>query len=205
MNKTIFCIIGKSASGKDTIFKNILSNIYDIHPLIPITTRPQRVNEYNGIDYLFYTKEQFFNHVNNKSIMEYRSYDVKTRDGMDDIWYYGHTYPKNDFSIMIGTLDILDSLKTSEDIKIYPIYIDVDDSERLYRLITRENKSNNPNYRELARRFVADNVDFSDDNLHKHNITDENTFTNDKLNITVESISNYIKNIIDNERKNKND
>ena len=42
----IFCLMGKSSSGKDTIFKEI-SNIKELklNPIVLYTTRPKRTNE----------------------------------------------------------------------------------------------------------------------------------------------------------------
>ena len=55
----IFCILGKSSSGKDTIFKRILE--YEelrLKTLVLYTTRPLRLGEVNGREYWFVTKEQ---------------------------------------------------------------------------------------------------------------------------------------------------
>jgi len=48
-----------------------------------------------------------------------------------------------------------------------------------------------PKYAELCRRFLADQEDFSEENIQKAGI--EKSFENDELNNCVEEIVNYIK------------
>ena len=46
----IFCIIGKSSSGKDTIYKKLLQcHQLDLKTIVPYTTRPIRVGEQEGV------------------------------------------------------------------------------------------------------------------------------------------------------------
>ena len=54
----IFCLMGKSSSGKDTIFKEINEDKdLDLKPIISYTTRPKRINETNGVEYFFINKD----------------------------------------------------------------------------------------------------------------------------------------------------
>ena len=57
-------LVGPSASGKTQILK-ILMEKYGMKKLVTYTTRPMRVNEVNGIDYHFISKEDFFNKLEN--------------------------------------------------------------------------------------------------------------------------------------------
>ena len=55
----IFYIMGKSSSGKDTIYENLLGRDgLSLHPLIMYTTRPIRAGETDGVQYHFVTEEQ---------------------------------------------------------------------------------------------------------------------------------------------------
>ena len=49
----IYYIIGKSSSGKDTIFKELLARIPQLKRVVPYTTRPVREGEENGVEYFF--------------------------------------------------------------------------------------------------------------------------------------------------------
>ena len=54
----IFCLMGKSSSGKDTIFKELKDDTdLNLKPIISYTTRPKRVSETQGIEYFFIAKE----------------------------------------------------------------------------------------------------------------------------------------------------
>ena len=70
--------------------------------------------------------------------------------------------------------------------KVYPIYIETDDGVRLERALFREKQQTNPNYNELCRRFLADNLDFSDENLLDAQI--EKKYINDNLKECIDSI-----------------
>ena len=48
---------------------------------------------------------------------------------------------------------------------VIPIYIEVEDGQRLHRAIAREEIQKKPKYAELCRRFLADNEDFSSEKL----------------------------------------
>lgn len=57
MKKTIFCICGRSASGKDTI-ANTVSEISGIPKVVSYTTRPRRDGERED-SHIFITEEEF--------------------------------------------------------------------------------------------------------------------------------------------------
>ena len=48
---------------------------------------------------------------------------------------------------------------------ILPLYVEVEDGERLARALARERRQAQPKYRELCRRFLADEEDFSEEKL----------------------------------------
>ena len=52
-----------------------------------------------------------------------------------------------------------------------PLYIEVEDGERLSRALAREKTQKNPRYAELCRRFLADSEDFSEEKLADAGIT----------------------------------
>ena len=54
----IFCLMGKSAVGKDTIFKVLQEDFPQIKSVIMYTTRPIRENEKNGQEYFFVDQEE---------------------------------------------------------------------------------------------------------------------------------------------------
>lgn len=163
----IFCLMGKSSSGKDTIFKELNEDKeLNLKPIVSYTTRPKRINETDGVEYFFIDKNQLDKYKEENKVIEQRVYHT-----VDGDWYYCTINDKQidldkDNYLLITTLESYKSLKDyfGED-KVYPIYIDIEDGIRLERALDRERRQASPNYDELCRRFLADNKDFSLENL----------------------------------------
>ena len=52
----IYCVMGKSSSGKDSIYHQIMEKgVLALKPIIPYTTRPIRDGEQDGREYHFCT------------------------------------------------------------------------------------------------------------------------------------------------------
>lgn len=70
--------------------------------------------------------------------------------------------------LIIGTLESYSKMKSyyGEEYLV-PIYIEVEDGERLSRALQRERQQEQPKYDELCRRFLADQNDFSEENLRE--------------------------------------
>ena len=92
---------------------------------------------------------------------------------------------------MIGTLVSYEAMKRyfGKNVLV-PIYIEVEDGERLSRALAREKEQNVPKYAEMCRRFLADEEDFSEKNLRKAEITCR--FENSDLTGCLKEIENYI-------------
>lgn len=190
---TIFCLIGKSSCGKDTIYKKILSEgNLSLHTLVSYTTRPIRDGERSGVEYYFVTDEERLRLTDEGKIIELRSYDT-----IHGIWHY---FTVNDHQIdlthnnylIIGTLESYLKLRSyfgSE--KVLPIYIDVEQGERLQRALNRERAQQEPKYTELCRRFLADEADFSPENLKAGGIS--RCFWNDDLTRCCQEIISFIQ------------
>lgn len=161
----IFCLVGKSASGKDTLFKEILARKEEtLVPVIPYTTRPKRRNEGEGVDYHFSTEEDLERFRAEGRVIEERQYN--TTQG---VWRYFtvrfEVEPGRDY-ILITTLEGALSLSEAYGADMVQIvYLTLDDKTRLLRCIDREAKQATPDYEEVCRRFIADQKDFSDEHL----------------------------------------
>ena len=179
----IFYIMGKSASGKDTIYKElVLAYEGVLKKIVPYTTRPIRSGEKEGREYHF-TDEAGFEKLRAEGrIIEERSYNT-----VHGLWRYfvADDEQLEDMKtdgkyLTIGVLSGFISLKKyyGSD-KVIPLYIDLDDGERLNRALQRERSQAKPRYRELCRRFLADDEDFSPEKLKAAGI--ERYFENDDL------------------------
>ena len=168
----IYYMMGKSSSGKDTIYKDIRKDLPELKTLTLYTTRPMREGEKDGVEYYFVTDEILEKYREEGKIIELRTYQTVYGD-----WKYATiddgqiNLDENDY-LMIGTLESY--IKTKEyygNEKLIPLYIEVEDKERLMRAIARERQQEHPGYEEVCRRFLADQKDFSEDNLKKAGIT----------------------------------
>ncbi len=189
----IFCLMGKSACGKDTIYKQILSDkSLPLRTLIPYTTRPIRDGEQNGVEYYFLTEEQQQELAQQGKIIELRAYQT-----VHGIWKY---FTVNDHQLdlahnhylIIGTLESYLRLQEyfSAD-SLIPLYIELEPGERLQRALNRERLQTEPKYAELCRRFLADEADFSAENLKHADIS--RFFINNDLSQCVKEIISYIR------------
>ena len=73
--RRIFYIIGKSSSGKDTIYKELLKKL-DLRPIVLYTTRPMRENEIQGREYNFTDFENFYKMKSAGKVIEERIYNT---------------------------------------------------------------------------------------------------------------------------------
>lgn len=168
----IYYIMGKSSSGKDTIYKELKKDIPELRTVTIYTTRPVREGEKDGEEYFFVTKEILDRYRDCGKLIELRTYHTVCGD-----WHYATVddgqveLEKSDY-LMIGTLESYEKMKDyyGADILV-PLYIEVEDGMRLKRAIEREEKQDTPRYDEVCRRFLADKEDFSEENLKKAGIT----------------------------------
>lgn len=187
----IFFLMGKSASGKDTIYKMLISSEKYLEKIVPYTTRPIREGEVEGDQYHFCDIDRLKKLEEEGSIIEHRVYATCHGD-----WHY---FTVNDESIdtdnkdylVIGTLESYLSFREYfGQEKLVPLYVYVDDGIRLTRALEREKLEATPKYAEMCRRFLADSEDFSEENLKKADITDY--YDNDNLEDCLTKLRNKI-------------
>ncbi|MBE5884291.1 MAG: guanylate kinase [Lachnospiraceae bacterium] len=192
MGKIVY-LMGKSSTGKDTIFKELLeSGTIALKTIVPYTTRPIRAGEQDGVEYFFTDEEGFQKLLQQGKIIEERAYHT-----VHGLWRYftvddEQLQLSEQSYIMIGTLEAYQNMK-----KYYgqesmlPVMIELDDGIRLQRALDRERQQENPKYEELCRRFLADSADFAEDKMLEAGIT--RRFQNDNLQRCLDEIVEYIK------------
>jgi len=160
----IFYLMGKSASGKDTIYEALLEDrSLCLSPLISWTTRPIRAKEADGVDYHFTDEEGLRALVREGRVIEQRTY--QTEHGPWTYFTVDEGFAAGDL-LGIGTLESYRKLRDYYgDGSVIPLYVEVDDGLRLGRALKRERKPGNHRYEEMCRRFLADQKDFSEENL----------------------------------------
>lgn len=193
MSRKIFFMMGKSSSGKDTLYHALMhSDRLSFNKVIPYTTRPIRSGEQNGEEYFFCTEDDVERYQNENKIIEIREYEV-----VCGIWKYftvedGQIDLQGDKNyLMIGTLASYDSIRSVYGAQnVIPLYIEVEDGERLSRAVEREKMQAVPRYDEVCRRFLADATDFSEEKLEKAGI--RTRFYNETLEQTIHDLEEYI-------------
>ena len=190
----IFYLIGKSCAGKDSLYNIIIRDeTLGLNPVIRYTTRPIRDGETDGESYHFVDIEGYKDFKRSGKIIEEQVYHTVHGD-----WYY--------FTADDGTLDIdnknylaigvLESFAGTREYygsgRVLPIYIELDDGERLMRALRRERLPENGRYAEMCRRFLSDANDFREERIRELGITDDVRFVNDDLEACAKRIKEWI-------------
>ena len=150
----IIAIMGEAGSGKDSLMQEILKLEPSFHEIISCTTRPKREKDIEGVTYYFYTPEQFGDRVLHDEMLECTVFND---------WFYGTSFDsvRSDGVINIGVFNPtgVESLLARPDCRVLVFWIKTNDKIRLLRQLNREE---DPDVREVVRRFQADYDDFDD-------------------------------------------
>lgn len=191
MGKIVY-IMGKSSSGKDTIFQKLKEALPEFKTIVLYTTRPIRAGEQDGVEYHFVKEETLKAFEEKGQIIELRAYNT-----VHGVWKYftaddGQINLEKENYLVIGTLESYEQMKKyfGED-ALLPIYVQVEDGIRLERALERERRQQVPKYEELCRRFLADSQDFSEGNIARAGI--ETRFENVELESCVSEILRFVK------------
>lgn len=188
-------IMGKSSSGKDTIFKSLKKIRPGFRTIILYTTRSMRAGERDGAEYYFVDGQTLEAMRERGVIIEEREYKTKcglwkyftADDGQIDLLKYNY--------IVIGTLQSYrDMCLYFGSDRLVPLYIEVEDGLRLKRAFRREQRQKEPKYSEMCRRFLADQEDFSEENLRAAGI--EKRFINKDMGQCLKEIQTYLKGML---------
>lgn len=140
-------LVGKAASGKDHLKQKLQKKGFKIG--VSHTTRPPRVNEQNGIDYHFVSKDEFLTMIDQGLFIEYMEFNG---------WYYGQTEEDfNEADVMIMSKDGLDMLPEQYRSQCAVIYLDIDRMTRIERLNYRNDVNDS-----IMRRMNTDDEQFKD-------------------------------------------
>ncbi|MCI9487434.1 MAG: guanylate kinase [Lachnospiraceae bacterium] len=187
----IFYIMGKSASGKDSIFRMLAAD-KELHlkTVTMYTTRPKRSGEEDGREYFFRDRAFLLREEEAGRVMECRTYETMLGpwsyftldDGQLDLERFSY--------LMMGTPESYENTRRYFESRgrkvLIPIYIEVEDGERLLRAVKREMCQEEPHYAEVCRRFLADQEDFSGERLERLGI--DKIFKNRELSVCKEEI-----------------
>lgn len=188
----LFYVIGKSSTGKDTIFKSLMENLeLDLKAFVMYTTRPMRAGETPGVEYHFTDEAGLAALEEAGKVIEVRAYQT-----VHGVWKYftadsAEVDLENCNYAMIGTLESFRGVQGYYGAdRVIPIYIEVEDGERLQRALDRERAQETPKYAEMCRRFLTDSEDFSEEEIARAGIS--RRFYNKNLQECLQEIISYI-------------
>lgn len=167
----IYCIMGKSASGKDSLYQAILNARPELKTYVMYTTRPLREHETDGVSYHFCDQAAIDAFAAAGKLIESRTYQT-----VYGPWTYA-TVDDGQIDLSAGDYLMPGTLESFRKLRAYfgqealvPVYIEVEDGERLIRAVRREMVEPAPRYTEVCRRFIADTEDFSEEKLKEAGI-----------------------------------
>lgn len=145
-------VLGKTASGKDTIVNELVSK-HGFKKVVTYTTRPMRKKEIPDVTYHYISEQEFLEKVQKGFFAEYKAY--KTEEG---IWYYGsaiqdYTNADEKCVIILTPSGLKDILKLK--IEFSSIYVYANNLTIKERLVKRGDRKE-----EAERRLKQDNIDF---------------------------------------------
>lgn len=148
-------LAGKSAAGKDTLCKKLISD-YGFIPIISDTTRPMREGEVDGVDYNFITVEEY----NKRNYIETRLYESS-----DGTWFYGcpdsdsYADPSKNYIIILDPYGAQEFKEWVGESNVAVCYVDCPDDVREKRAKSRGSF----NAEEWSNRLKDDNERFCAD------------------------------------------
>ena len=192
MGKIVY-LMGKSSSGKDTVYKRLLEQKdFSFRTVVLYTTRPIRVGETDGVEYHFTDEAGFRKLKQTGRVIEDRLYHTVQGE-----WRYFTVAREEEFEadadyLMIGTLESYEKVcgRFGRE-RMVPVLIELDDGVRLQRALDRERAQEVPQYEEMCRRFLADEQDFNGEKIRAAGI--KRRFVNDNLDGCLTEILEYIR------------
>jgi guanylate kinase len=189
----IYSIMGKSSTGKDTIYKELLKTFPNFKEVVMYTTRPIRKGEKDGVEYYFVDENKLAHLMEEGKVIEQRAYNT-----VHGVWKYFTVddgqieIDKHNYLFVATTVPTVIALgQFYERENVVPIYLELDDGLRLERALRREQQQETPKYEELCRRFLTDSEDFSEENLREAG--EIKRFNNENLTKCLKEITKYIK------------
>lgn len=153
----VIALIGEAGAGKDSLMQAILELQPSLHEIVSCTTRPKREGEVHGVNYFYYTPEQFGEMVLRDEMLECTVFND---------WFYGTSYDSvRSDCVNIGVFNPagVEAMEARGDVDLYVIWVTARKKTRLLRQLNREE---DPDVDEVIRRYRADQLDFAEFEIH---------------------------------------
>lgn len=184
-------LLGKSASGKDTVVNNLIHNYYGYEKIITWTTRPMRPGEKQDVTYHFTDDEDFEEKIEEGFFAEWKKYN-----SVFGTWYYGTavqdiTNNSNNKIIILTPSGYEDIKEYINDEKILSVYLDSS-----LRTLYKRLKFRGDNPKEIKRRLLHDIKDFKGIKNKVNVVIKNNTRDLDELTELIKDMHDIVKNKI---------
>ena len=149
----IVALFGEAGTGKDFMLNKVLAARPDWHKIISCTTRPKRQGEQHGVNYFYHTMDEFKEKINNDQMLECVMFNN---------WYYGtstDSVVEDNINVGVFNPQGINDLLARGDCEVLAIRLRTPDKTRLWRQLYREE---DPDVKEVCRRFLADYSDFGE-------------------------------------------
>ena len=139
INGKLICLVGQTASGKDTI-ANYLRDTYGYKQVCSYTTRPKRPNETNGVEHYFISDEEMEKLRYDRDVVAYTRIDSELEATK------GFEYCAKLKDVLTADVYIIDPngikymREKFPDIQIITVFVDADEQVRKVRALKRDPK-----------------------------------------------------------------
>ena len=184
-------LLGKSASGKDTVVNNLIHNYYGYEKIVTWTTRPMRPGEKQDVTYHFTDDEDFEEKIEEGFFAEWKKYN-----SVFGTWYYGTavqdiTNNSNNKIIILTPSGYEDIKEYINDEEILSVYLDSS-----LRTLYKRLKFRGDNPKEIKRRLLHDIKDFKGIKNKVNVVIKNNTRDLDELTELIKDMHDIVKNKI---------
>lgn len=143
--KTKIAIVGKAASGKDHLRKQMIKQGMKFG--VSTTSRPPREGEIEGKDYHFVSEEVFIEAIRTGEILFYQQFNG---------YYYGITKRAYDAcDCVILNVEVINTMPKDVRSSIFVIYLNIDIQIRMERM-----KERDVSFTDIAERVYADDKQY---------------------------------------------
>ena len=139
--------MGRSCSGKDTVFKELKKRFPNLQSVLMHTTRPIRTGEVQGVDYRFDTMDEFRTHCRKMISLNFVHIRPNMETGIITQLRDSIDLKKGSY-LGVGTPSSYDSLMDYFKESLIPIYLKVEEYDLLSRALEREHRQKEPKYTE---------------------------------------------------------
>ena len=147
----LVALIGKAATGKDTMLKAFCEKYNSVNKCVSTTTRPKREGEQEGVDYFYVDRNEF-----TKKVIDF---DMLEATIFND-WFYcleKKALREDKINISILNPNGVRAILENEEIDLLVFNIISPDRDRILRYLQREERCD---IREMFRRYEEDEKDF---------------------------------------------